>query len=182
MSDLHCPARLLVARHAQAEYETGAFSDADDSLTLDGRAHAGAMAARLRDRNIALIYCSDMVCAVQTAEIAAATLGVAVRVRPGLRDLTVGDVDDADPNHEPAARLSAELTSIADQHRGECVLVVGHSLALCATLPRMAFNIADDFGLTHPLGSCDVVELAADADGWRVESWSGHPVEVGSTR
>jgi probable phosphoglycerate mutase len=182
MSDLHCPARLLVARHAQAEYETGTFSDADDSLTLDGRGHAGAMAARLRDRNIALIYCSDVVCAVQTAEIAAATLGVAVRVRPGLRDLPVGDVDVADPNEGQAARLSAELSSIADQHRGEAVLVVGHSIALCATLPRLALNVADDFGLTHPLGSCELVELAADADGWRVESWSGDRLEAGSPR
>ncbi|MGH3509950.1 MAG: histidine phosphatase family protein, partial [Nocardioidaceae bacterium] len=90
MSDVHCAAQLLVARHGQAEYDDATLSDCGGSLTLAGRAQARALAEGLRGRSIALIYSSDMARAVQTAEIAAGVLGVPVRVRPALREFAVG--------------------------------------------------------------------------------------------
>jgi probable phosphoglycerate mutase len=96
---------------------------------------AEALAAALRAQRIARVWCGPLPPSVQTAETVAAVLGVDVVVREDLRELRV------------AGRPPAVLEEIADQYRGEAVLVVGDDL----TLP--------DAG--H-------VELEVDADGWRL--------------
>ena len=40
MSSLHCPARIFVARHGEAEYETDLCTDDGGSLTALGRRQA----------------------------------------------------------------------------------------------------------------------------------------------
>src|SRR3954464_5211863 len=95
VSDLHCPATLVVARHAKAAFVETWFSDEGGSLTAAGRAPAaglagggggaGAQAAGVggsgRGRRGAAVWCSDASRAVQTAEIVASRLGVAVTAR-----------------------------------------------------------------------------------------------------
>ena len=92
MSDLHCPARVIVARHGEAEYETDTMTESGGSLT-DAGPGAGARrwATRLRGERVAGIVCSDLARAVQTAEIAAGVLGLPVKVREGLQEFAVGD-------------------------------------------------------------------------------------------
>jgi hypothetical protein len=70
------------------------------------------------------------------------------------------------------ARYAAELDAIADEHRGETVLVVGHESAACASLPVVAANLAPPYGdrFRH-LRNGETVELEGDADGWRLLSW-----------
>ena len=92
MSDLHCPARIIVARHGEAEYE----SDDDDrrraaasprwAATRHARWGSGCSGER-----VAGIVCSDLARAVQTAEIAAGVLDLPVKVREGLQEFPVGD-------------------------------------------------------------------------------------------
>jgi probable phosphoglycerate mutase len=204
VSDLFCPATLIVARHGQAAYDApGILSDDGGWLTDLGRKQAAALAADLADRRVAAIWCSDMSRAVQTAEIVAASLGVQVRVRSGLREAAVGgfagqplevfdsvfvrwldsDLAAGAPGAETGAdvvrRMTTELESAADQFRGETVVVVSHGAAIGVTLPRLANNVPSDYARGRELGNCATCRVAADADGWVLETWAGEPVQTG---
>lgn len=192
MSDLHCPARIFLARHGEAEYETELLMDHGGSLSTLGRAQAREMGEKLRGERIAHVYCSTVSRAVQTAELAAGVLGVEVTAREGLVELglgeaygrpagtgifvdemtrwVAGDVDVAYPGSESArdiaARVVPVLDAIADQHRGEAVLVVSHGGAIVATQAVLDFRP----GRTWDFPNCSFVELRADADDWQVVS------------
>ena len=90
MSHLQCAARVLVARHGEAGYETEALSDHGGTLTARGQEQSRALGSSLVERRIARVWSSPLARAVQTAEIAAAALGCDVTVREGLRELSVG--------------------------------------------------------------------------------------------
>ena len=151
MSDLHCPARLYLARHGETE---------NGGLNGLGREQARELAESLRGARIARIYTSGEASAVQTAEVVAPVLGVRVVVRDELE--------------EPEIR--AELELVADQHRGEAVLAISHGDAIRAGVTALARNLSSSFPESRAVPSCGVVELEADADGWRVVSWCGKPV------
>lgn len=199
MSDLFCAATVIAARHAEAEYDTDITGDHGGSLTRRGREQARALGESLRDRRVAQIWCSDMSRAVQTAEIAASVLGVAVRVRPALREFAVGgfagepftdelfepvwsawmrgDLSAGCPGAESGAEVVRRATPVfdelADQFRGETVLVVSHGGTMCLTLPRLARNVPDvwpDSRVVHNAATC---ELIVDSDGWLLRSWAG---------
>lgn len=202
MSDLQCAATLLLARHGEAEYDTVLLGDVGGSLSLTGRAQARDLGRSLRGARVSMIYCSSMARAVQTAEIIAAELGVVVRVRDDLREWSVGEyagqeyaegmydevfaswhADDLTvgiPGGETGAeivrRVKDELATIVDLHRGETVLVVSHTGAIQMALPQLCSNVASDYCAGRTLSSCDVVEIAADGDGWVLRSWAGQPV------
>jgi len=203
MSDLFCPATLVVARHGSATYDAvGVASDDGGWLTEVGRRQAADLAAGLTDRRVAAIWCSDMSRAVQTAEIAASVLRVPVRVRSGLREASVGDLagrsdglglfdsvflrwldgdlDASAPSAETGgdvvARMRTELESAADQFRGETVLIVSHGGAIGITLPRLASNVPADYARGRVVDNCATCELSVDADGWVLRTWAGAPV------
>lgn len=202
MSELHCPARVLVARHGEADYEDELLADHGGSLSRRGREQARVLAASLAGDRVAAIWSSSMSRAVQTAEIVAAQLGCDVTVREGLRELGVGAhagspvepdpfrptfdrwlagdldarIDGGESGAELVARMSGVLTEIADLHRGETVLVVSHGGAICAGVPALAVNLHPRFPDGRPLPNCGVVELEADAAGWRAVSWLGERV------
>ncbi|MGG5258433.1 histidine phosphatase family protein [Phycicoccus avicenniae] len=193
MADLHCPARVVLARHGEAEYETGLTTDDGGCLTVVGRQQARALGEALRDENVARVWCSPLSRAVQTAEIAAGVLGVDVVVREGLREYGVGaiagtDADEADsigpvfaawvagddsariPGGERiadvVARVRTVLEEVADAHRGETVLVVSHGGAVMATVPELVgAPRARAHDLVLPGGGHLVLE--SDEDGWR---------------
>lgn len=203
MSDLHCAARVHLARHGEAEYESDLLSDAGGSLSRAGRRQSRELAESLRGARISRVFTSSMARAVQTAEIAAGVLGLDdVVVRDGLRELGVGvhaggtgdpdpfwptferwldgdlsaRIEGAESGAEVVERVRGELELVVDQHRGESVLVVSHGGAICAAVPVLARNLTSRFPEGRPLANCGVVELEADADGWRAVSWSGTPV------
>ena len=89
------------------------------------------MAEALRGARIARVHTSSMPRARETGEVVAAVLGVGVEVHDGLREVGVESEDAV------VARVIAELDDIADQHRGEAVLVVGHQAALGLALARL---------------------------------------------
>lgn len=204
MSDLFCAATLVVARHAEAGYESDLTSDGGGSLTLAGREQSNALARSLLDRRIAVIWCSDMARAVQTAEIAAALLEVPVLVRRGLREFSVGDFagqpyteelfadvmsawaasdlsvgcPGGETGSDVVRRVGGELESVADQYRGEAVLVVSHSGSMRLTLPRLASNVADDFAAGKRIDYVGTCELAVDADGWVLRSWNSRSLDA----
>ena len=164
--------------------------DHGGSLTALGRSQARELGEKLRSERIAHVYCSTISRAVQTAELAAGVLGVEVTVREGLVELALGeacgepagtgifvrelqawvagDVDARAPGSESAveiaARVRAVLDDLADQHRGEAVLVVSHGGAIVATQAVLDFEP----GRTWDFQNCAYVELEGDSTGWRV--------------
>lgn len=199
MSNLHCPARVYVARHGEAEYESELLSDAGGSLSRRGRAQSRGLGESLRGARISRVYASSMARAVQTAEIVAAVLDVDVVVRDGLREIGVGvhaggsgdpdpfrptfqrwldgdlaaRIEGAESGVEVVERVAAELELVADQHRGESALVVSHGGAICAGVPALAGNLSSRFPESRPIPNTGIVELEADGEGWRAVSWCG---------
>ncbi len=202
MSDLQCAARVFVARHGEAVYESELLSDAGGWLSPLGRDQARALAERLAPERISRVWTSDMARAVQTGEIVAAALGADVVVRKGLREFGVGDAagttGDPDPFAETFAawldgdlaaripggesgdevveRYTAVLDEIADAHRGESVLVVSHGGVMCMALSAIARNLALSHSRDLPMPHCGVVALEGDADGWVARSWADQPL------
>ena len=64
MSDLHCPARVFVARHGEASYDAG------ERLTAAGAQQARELGERLRGERVAQVHASSMPRAAETARIA----------------------------------------------------------------------------------------------------------------
>ncbi|HEX2895848.1 MAG TPA: histidine phosphatase family protein [Marmoricola sp.] len=200
MSSLMCPATLVVARHGDAEYVERVFSDEGGTLTSAGRRQAAELAEHLAGRRIAHVWCSDAARAVQTAEIVAARFGVAVTTRKSLREVDVGDLagqpfsveavcnvtdqwfrgdlaaafPGGESGHDVVARYAAALAEIADLHRGETVVVVGHENAASISLPSLARTTAPTAGDRQRLDHCECAELVVDADDWVISSW-GEP-------
>jgi broad specificity phosphatase PhoE len=198
VSDVHCPARIIVARHGEAEYETPAMNATGGSLTSLGRLQARELGEALRSQKVAAVVCSELSRAVQTAEIAAAALGLPVRVRERLQEFPAGDylgrpfdpaffadmvrawlagdldqgVPGGETGRQTAERVLAVLDELADEFRGETVLVVSHGGVIQALWGAIAPGSAQ-----APTG--DVLNGAwflfeRDSDGWRV----GGPADV----
>jgi probable phosphoglycerate mutase len=188
------PATILVARHGDAAYESKHWADEGGSLTDEGRAQAARLAARLRPRGVTHVWTSTMARAVQTAEIAAARLGVRVTTREGLREFSVGSFAGSradDPFVEvyaewlaghldlrlPGGETGAELRhrmhhvlfEIAESHAGETVLVVSHGGLMRLTLPLILSDEPAD--PPERLGNCAVVELTTDGRRWTCVRW-----------
>jgi probable phosphoglycerate mutase len=193
VSDVHCPARVIIARHGEAAYETTTMNQSGGSLTTLGREQARELGERLRGERVAAVFCSELSRAVQTAEIAAGVLGLPVTVREGLQEYPPGDflgrpydagffdamvtswlagdlgveVPGGETGDQVADRVLRVLDGIADAFRGETVLVVSHGGVILALHGRIAPGSP-----TAPRSGADVrngasYELLADADGWR---------------
>lgn len=197
MSDLQCPARIFLARHAEAEYETEQLRDQGGSLTRRGRQQARALGEGLRAERIAHVWSSSLARAVQTAELAAGVLGVDVTVREGLREFVVADhigsradetpfdpvldrwvagdltaaIPGGETGEEIATRVLRVIEEVADRHRGESVLVIGHGCAIFTALEVIAPGRAPAIDMRN----CASYLLERDADGWQVTPWNGDP-------
>jgi broad specificity phosphatase PhoE len=193
MSDLQCAARIILARHGEAEYEQDRAGVEGGSLTTRGRAQARRLGEDLRSARVAAVVSSSLSRAVQTGELAAAVLGVEMSVRQGLEEIGLGamhgrpfdpavaepvlrawrrgDLGAAMPGggesgSETCARVLPVLESVADTFRGETVLVISHGGVIQALLGRFG---PDPLG-TGDLGNCDRFVFEVDADGWRTGS------------
>ncbi len=193
MSDVHCPARIVVARHGEPEYERPEMGVAGGSLTAYGREEARALGERLRSERVAGVVSSELSRAVQTAEITGAVLGLPVRVREGLQEFAVGDylgrtydpvffhrvlggwlagdLDQGVPGGETGRqvvdRVMRVLDEVADEFRGETLLVVTHGGVILSL-----FGLIDPGSPYAPRHEDDVPHTATylferDADGWR---------------
>lgn len=196
------PTTILVARHGDAEYETPRWADEGGSLTPRGREQARGLAERLSARGVTHVWTSTYARAVQTAEIAAARLGVGVTTREGLREFSVGscsgsraedpfaevyrrwldgDLERRVPGGESGAelrhRMHRVLREIAARHPGETVLAVSHGGLMRLVLPWVL--TAEP---THPparLGNCAAVELTVDGGVWHCVHWPSEGAGAG---
>ncbi len=131
----------------------------DEPLNDHGREQAGEAARAIAPLAPAAVYSSDASRARDTAAAVAAVRGLDVRVDPRLAELDHGELDGltgaelreqypdlleawrgpggpslvlpgGESMDEAQARMVAAVTEIGDRHRGECVVVVSHNLAL----------------------------------------------------
>ncbi|MBB2891720.1 histidine phosphatase family protein [Flexivirga oryzae] len=196
MTMLHCPATVLLARHGEAAYEATTWSGEGGSLTRAGRGQAAALADRLHGARVAHVYCSTLARAVQTAEIAAAKLGVDVSTRVGLEEFSTGSfagverdtdpfaetfgrwldgdldvrVDGGETGAEVVARAGRVLDDIADAHPGETILVVSHGGIL--TLAVHNLLMFESGVRPRQFANCAYAETELRGDGWRLTGWS----------
>jgi broad specificity phosphatase PhoE len=88
-----------------------------------------------------------------------------------------GDLGRFIPGGETGAevveRYREALQSIADQHRGETVLVFTHGGVMSFVLPRISGNVRADLAAAKFLPNCEVAEVSVDGDGFDVRSWPG---------
>ena len=200
MSDLQCPATILVARHGDADYpHPRVLSDDGGWLTDTGRAQVRDLAQSLAGRKVAAVYASHLRRASESAAAAAEALGVGWRVVDGLEELSVGllagrEHDDpellgvyeawraghlgtivpgGESGEELLRRYRGALEEIADLHRGETVLVFSHGAVMSFCLPRMGRNVRDDLAAQMFLPNCAVAEVSVDADDVAILSWPG---------
>lgn len=151
MSDLQCPVTVVVMRHGESE---GILSRSLSSampgaaLTDRGRAQVEQAARGLIGRRVARVYASPLLRAQQSAAIVARMLDAsAVMELPGVLSRAL---PQAEPGAAVVQRFGDALACLADQHRGETVVVVSHGLAI----PDAA-----------------IIELDGDSDGWRLRAW-----------
>lgn len=202
MSDLHCPATLLVARHGDSEYgHPSVLSDEGGWLSDKGIEQTTALAESLASRRVARVYTSTLARAIESGSVAATVLGVDSQAVPGLEEFSVGAMagrphDDAElasvfkswmhgdlsrripggeTGEEVVARYREALQAIADQFRGETVLVFSHGGVMSFVLPRISGNVRDDLAVAKFLPNCAVAEVSVDGDGFAVLSWPGSP-------
>jgi probable phosphoglycerate mutase len=178
-------------------------------LTEAGRAQAAAAAAALVDRNVSRVFASPLLRAQQTAQILADAVGAGpVQVLDDVREFSLGDCEGSDTEDDWArvdgifdawldghlsqslpggesgiqvvTRVREALESIADQHRGETVVVVSHGGAMALALPWMAQDVRDDRARGSGVPNCGVIEMHGDADGWRLVSWPSRSPALGT--
>lgn len=200
MSDLHCPATLLITRHGDAEYgHPAVLSDEGGWLTERGTQQVHDLATALRSRRIARIYASTMERASESAAVASTVLGVDVVELDGLQEYSVGALAGR-PNGDPellavfrswlhgdlrrrvpggesgeeiVQRYREALQHIADLHRGETVLVFSHGGVMSFVLPRLPATLRGDLTERGFLPNCAPAEVEVDGDGFRVLVWPG---------
>lgn len=205
MSDLQCPATILVARHGDASYVETWFSDEGGWLTAAGRQQATTLAQALAGRRISRVWTSDVSRAVQTAEIVAHHLGVGVIAHKSLREVFIGDLvgqpfdigslqtvtrqwfagdlaaafPGGESGHDVVDRWRNQLQAIADEHRGETVLVVGHQTAAGIAVPTLCRGVRPSWVQHHQLDNCSYAEMLIDADDWVLVGWPEGPADAG---
>ncbi|HEY7722041.1 MAG TPA: histidine phosphatase family protein [Pedococcus sp.] len=198
MSDLQCPARVILARHAEAMTPGNGLPR---RLTPRGGDQARALAGAARDRRVAALWSSTMDRAAQTAGIVAEQLRLPVTYDDRLRELmadeaSAPDPRDADPGdvyaswldgdldgamfgetgHHVVDRLRSVVEEVADRFRGETVLLVSHGGIISLGLIALCRNVDRAWADAHPLEPGEAVELDVDSSGWACRRWADHPL------
>ncbi|BEP12014.1 histidine phosphatase family protein [Acidothermaceae bacterium B102] len=195
--------RLILVRHGQSPSNIHRLLDTappGPPLTELGLQQAAALPAALADQPVDLIYASTLIRAQMTAGPLAASRGLKVVVRDGLREVTAGDLemkgdDDSvqsylrtlfawaagdldlqmpggDTGVETFARYDAVVAEAAAATSGAAVLV-SHGAIIRMWVGGRAMGIDAAFVAANTLGNTGVVVLdGSPANGWVVDFWT----------
>ena len=131
---------VILVRHAERDQSTE-----DGDLTVEGRKRAQVLMETLKSAKIAAIYTSQRLRTKSTAEPLAKSIGIGMTPIEMIRDETK-------PNNI-APQSIEETASAVRQHKGETILIVGHSNTIPEIIKRL--GIADP----PPIGSEDYDDL-----------------------
>jgi len=199
MTDLQCPARIILARHGEAAVPQ---SGGPRVLTPTGVAQAEALADAVDPLRVASLWSSTMARSQQTAAIVSDRLGLPTVHDDRLRELInderwtppLCDKDDpgdvyaawlegnldgtifGETGHDVVERLRSVVEDVADRCRGEAALLVSHGGIIELGLTHLCRNITAAFVDSNPLLNGETVELEVDSSGWVCTSWAGSPL------
>jgi probable phosphoglycerate mutase len=200
--------RLLLIRHGQTPHNvTGALDTAHPGagLTPLGHAQAAAVPAAVAKEEISGIYASTLVRTQLTAAPLAAALGMDVRVRDGLEEVSAGslelrsdtdavhayvgclaswmrgDLDRSVPGgstgHDFHSRYDRALRSIAADHDAEDTVVVFSHGAAIRVYTALAARLDPEVSTELRIMNTGMSVLEGDpATGWELAQWSGEPL------
>jgi probable phosphoglycerate mutase len=157
---------IVLVRHGETDWnrERRFQGHADVPLNAVGLAQARELAASLDGERFSAVYSSPLRRALETAEIVAARLGVAIEANAGLMEVDVGswsglttlEVEERFPEgfrrwrehgsgwtdgetyEELARRVTSALAEIGRRHPGEHVLAVSHGGPIRSALASAA--------------------------------------------
>jgi broad specificity phosphatase PhoE len=156
VSDLQCPATFVLVA-------------VDERVLGQERLHE--LASCLRGRRVAAVYAAPMPFAAEPAEFLSGKLRLAVREHAALAVAAPEAASGVATTDLGSLRTA--LAEIADEHRGETVLVVAPVPALSRALPGMGRNLSASYARARPLVHGCTVEMRVDGDGWVLDSWMG---------
>ena len=182
---------FLLVRHGETDWnvERRFQGHADPPLNDAGREQARALAAELADTDLDAIYTSDLTRARETAEIVADRTGAPVRALTELREIDVGEWQgltwpeieiqfpegvrrwheqgegwhDGETYEELGRRVVQALRSLAGEHPGSRLLIVGHGgtvRAVRAFVERR--TVAESRRTSQPIGNCEVFRIRVE--------------------
>lgn len=162
--------RLILARHAESEYNAKGLISADPSssrspLTHRGRQQAQQLADRLVAEHVDVSIASGTLRAVQTSEIVATALSIPVVKTPLLDDPPAGIFEDGPVEAfvewmtgcDPDASVPGTSTSLRDSARRyfDAVTMLlkrpEHAVLVIAHAPALRWIVQAAQGLTDPL-------------------------------
>lgn len=180
--------RLLLIRHGQTSSNVGHNLDTSApgaELSEMGLRQAAAIPQALADEPLDAIYCSNLTRAQQTAQPLAASRGLPVQVRDGVREISAGDLEmrsdleaittyvtvvfgwAADPTGrldggETCAEVLQRFDAVVDEARDaghDQVAIVSHGAMLRVWISARAANVDAEFAQEHWLANTAMVVL-----------------------
>lgn len=186
--------RLLLVRHGESEWNAlGRLQgQADPPLSKLGRRQAAHMAARLVDEEVDVIVASDLERAMDTAGALAASIGLTVEPRRGLREVDLGSwtgisreqVESDDPDTwrrwriegiegweggetygEAMVRVGSEVSAIAREFEDRTVVAVSHGGSIRLATCHLLGMDAGELGRIMSIGNASITEFLVEPDG-----------------
>ena len=196
--------RLLLIRHGQTPSNVLGALDTlvpGPGLTTLGHEQAAAIPAALAAENIGAIYASVQQRAQLTAAPLADSLGLAVTIRDGLREIAAGDLEmnrdrasvdlyhetsfgwssgdlgrrmpGAESGEEVFARFDAVINEVDALGEGT-VACVAHGQIIRSWVAARTPNVSPDFALQHELHNTGVIVVEGSVSGgWTTVDWAG---------
>ena len=193
--------RILAIRHGETAWnvDTRIQGQLDVPLNDIGRWQAHRLALAVSDEGIDVVYASDLLRAMQTAQAVAVGCGREIITDPGLRErgfgvfegLTYAEIQQRFPEmserwrrRDPTFgapggetlrdffdRSVATVTRLARAHPGQTIAVVAHGGVMDA-LYRAAARIALDAPRSWQLGNASINRLLHTPQGFTLVGWS----------
>jgi probable phosphoglycerate mutase len=156
---------LILIRHGRVDSGEKRFNEAgrfDQPLGELGREQSHALVSRFEDQEISAIYASELIRTRQTAEPLAKSLGVEIRIHPGLNEVYLGEYEGrsfsrmlqerdevymrfletrrwsefpgAEPDDSVRKRVSETMEELAELHPKQRVIAFTHGGIINAAL------------------------------------------------
>ncbi len=159
----------------------------DSPLTAEGETQAKKTTQYLADKNIDSIYSSDLGRAVKTAEIIAHKFCLEVNQTPDFREISLGDWQGLSfqelearevfeknirpPNGENIfdieKRALPKFHQLADQHPGENLVIVAHSITNRLILTTISHLPVEDYYKIDQ-ANCGINEIHTNSSGFEI--------------